>query len=420
MPIYYYKARSHAGEVLTGELEGPSQSEIASILQRKGLFVTTISNKPIDKKTEAKQIKREEATSALKKEIVLFGRISGEDKMVFTIQLANMVSAGLTLVKSLNIIVRQMKNPKFRSVLTSVYENVEGGMAFSDALEKFPKVFPPYFTSSVKAGEASGQLGPVLERVASFTEHDMDVKQNIQAALTYPIILIVVGGGIVFFILTGVIPSFVSTFLRIGIELPIPTQIMYKLSTFLKTQWMLVLLSIGGGVLFFRGSSATAIGKEIIDRIKLNIPVAGLMVERFCLSRFARTLGMLLNCGVPMLLAIKISQRNVENKIYEKAIDIVHEDVRQGIKMADSLKEAKVFPVDLIQMVAVGEETGHLDQLLNRLGDYYDTTAKYAVKKFMALLEPVFLLVLGTFIAFIMAAVLLPIFDMMRLLRQGT
>ncbi|MDP2940378.1 MAG: type II secretion system F family protein [Candidatus Omnitrophota bacterium] len=417
MPIYFYKARDLSGQMLNGELQASSQSEVATTLQRKGLFVTLISDKPFTKK-EAK-IEKQEATQTPKKEFVLFGRITGEDKMVFSVQLANMVSAGLPLVRALHIILQQMKNPKFRSVLDVVYNDVEGGMAFSDALEKHPKVFPPYFTSSVKAGEISGQLGTVLERVASFAEHDMEVKQNIQAAMTYPIILVVVGTGIVFFIVTGVIPAFVSTFVRIGIELPLPTQIMYNVSMFLKKQWYILFGAIGILIVLLRTSSATTVGKLWLDRLKLNIPFMGPMVEKFELSRFSKTFGMLLGCGVPILQALKIVQKNVGSEVFSRATEKVHEQVRQGIRVADALKEAKDFPVDLIQMVAVGEETGRLDQLLNRLGDYYDTTAKYAVKKFMAMLEPIFLVVLGTLIAFIMASVLLPIFDMMKLLRQG-
>lgn len=415
MPIYFYKVKDLSGQVQDGELQASSQSEAASALQKRGFFVTLISDKPFTQQAK----RREEVVSKqLKQEFVLFGRVSAEDKMAFSVQLANMVSAGLPLVQALHIIMQQTTNPKFYGVLQSVYHDLEEGMAFSDSLEKHSKVFPPYFTSSVHAGEVSGQLGTVLERVASFTEHDMEVKQNMQAAMTYPIILIVVGTGIVFFIVTGVIPSFVSTFIRIGIELPLPTQILYNLSIFLKTRWVFLLLGIGIFVVLFRMSKATSIGKLCYDRIKLNIPFMGPMIEKFDLSRFARTLGMLLGCGVPILQSINIVQKNVDNKVFADATDIVHEKVRQGIKVADALRDAKVFPLDLIQMVAVGEETGRLDQLLNRLGDYYDTTARYAVKKFMAMLEPVFLIVLGSFIAFIMASVLLPIFDMMKLLRQ--
>ncbi len=415
MPTYFYKARDFSGSLMDGELQADTQTEAATVLQRRGLFVTLISDKPF----AATKIKQEDVTKTPKQEFVLFGRITGEDKMAFSVQLATMVSAGLNLIKALHIILQQMKNPKFRAVIDVVYRDVESGMAFSVALEKHPRVFPPYFTSSVMAGEISGQLGTVLERVAVFAEHDMEVRQNIQAALTYPIILIVVGTGIVFFIVTGVIPSFVSTFILIGVELPVPTKILYDLSIFLKTQWYILLTSIGVFVVLLRTSAATKVGRLWLDSMQLNTPLLGPMVEKFALSRFGRTFGMLLNCGVPILQALDIVQKNVGNEVYARATAVVHEHVRQGIKVADALKEAKVFPVDLIQMVAVGEETGKLDQLLNRLGDYYDTTAKYAVKKFMALLEPIFLLVLGFFIAFIMASVLLPIFDMMKLLRTG-
>ncbi len=416
MPTYFYKARTLSGEVQDGKLQVSSQAEAASILQKQGLFVTLISDKPFDKETI---IKKEGAGKALKKEVVFFGHISDEEKMVFSVQLANMVNAGLPLLRSLYIILEQLKNPKFHSVLQGVYHEVEGGTSFCDALEKYPKVFPPYFTSSVRAGEATGQLGKVLERVAAFAEHDMEVKQNIQAAMTYPIILIVVGAGVICFIITGVIPSFVSTFLRIGIELPLPTLIMYDISIILKKQWFFVFLGVWACIYFVRAYIATPIGRLWLDRTKLNLPFMGQMVERFSLSRFSRTLGMLLGCGVSVLSSLKIVQRNVDNEVYSRAIDIVYKKVEQGARIGDSLKEAKVFPLDLVQLVTVGEETGRIADLLNRVGDYYDTTSKYSIKKFMAMIEPVFLLVLGCIIAFIMAAVLLPIFDMMKLTRQA-
>lgn len=417
MGTFYYKVKDLGGSAINGELTASSREEAVAILQGKGLFVTSISERPFkDSKPVAKKV---DTGAIAKKEFVLFGRVSAEDKMVFCVQLANMVSAGLPLIRALHIILQQLKNPKLRSVLDDVYRNVEGGMAFSDALEKHPKIFQPYFTSSVRAGEASGQLGTVLDRVAEFTEHDMEVRQNIQAAMTYPFILIVVGSGIVFFIITGVIPSFVSTFVRIGVELPVPTQIMYSASIFLKQQWYILFMAVGMAVVLLRTSASTKIGKFWFDCLQLKLPFAGPMVEKFALSRFGKTFGMLLSCGVPILQSIRIVQKNVGNELYAKALDTVHEKVRQGARVAEALTEAKVFPLDLIQMTAVGEETGKLDQLLNRLGGYYDTTAKYAVKKFMATLEPLFLVVLGSIIAFIMASVLLPIFDMMKLLRQA-
>ncbi|MFH0876725.1 MAG: type II secretion system F family protein [Candidatus Omnitrophota bacterium] len=416
MPTFYYKTRSLSGNTLEGELQAFSKEEAAQVLQQRGLYITFLSDKPFF--YEAKKRKEPADKKPVLPFFLFFGQISSEEKMAFSVQLANMISAGLPLVRALHILVDQMTNARFRAVLEKVYRDVEGGTAFSEALEKHPQVFQPYFTSSVRAGESSGQLGTVLESVASFTEHDMEVRQNIQAAMMYPIILVVVGIAIVSLIVMHVIPSFVQTFLHIGVKLPIPTQILFDISTFLKTQFDVLAVTVFGVVFFGRFFMGTPFGRFWFDEVRLKIPLLGQVIQRFALSRFCRTLSMLLSCGVPILQSIKIAEDNVDNLVYSRALEQAHEMIRQGVKIADALKEVKVFPVDMVQMVAVGEETGRVDQLLRRLGDYYDMVAKYSVKKFMATLEPVFLVVLGSVVAFIMASVLLPIFDMMRLLRQ--
>jgi type IV pilus assembly protein PilC len=345
-------------------------------------------------------------------------RIKTQDIVMFNIQLANMLDAGLSVISSLDTLQKQNENKRLSEVIGCVSRSVETGESFSQALAKHPRVFPNLLISMVKAAEAGGDLGGVLNRYAEFAEAQADLQRKIKEALYYPIILIVAATGVIVFIATVLIPKFVEIFTRAGISLPLPTIILHGIGTTVRQFWYVIILA---GVLIVFGLRRyvrTKAGKFRFDRISLKLPILGPIVRKICISRFARTLSALVDSGVPILESLDIVSDVVNNQVLVRVIKQMRQSVEKGERLAESLKVSEEFPPDAVQMISVGEESGNLAKMLNKISDFYDRATGYSIKKLVASLEPILLLGMGAVVTFTMASMLLPMFNMVKLLRK--
>lgn len=404
MSTFSYRARDNTGKLVRGAIEALSQEEVAERLQRMEYAPVTITEIFTGLKLERFEWK--------------FRRIKTEDVVMFNVQLANMLTSGLSITSSLDTLQKQNENKKFSDIIGRVSQSVEAGESFSQALAKHPKVFPDLFISMVKAAETGGDLGGVLNRYAEFAEAQADLRRKIREALYYPIILIVAAIGVIVFMATFLIPKFVEIFDRAGISLPLPTIILYGIGTAIRQFWYLIVLS---GVLIVAGLKRyirTESGKFRFDNVSLKLPVLGPIVRKICISRFARTLSTLVGSGVPILESLDTVRDVVNNQVLGRVIKQVRKSVEKGESLAESLKVSEEFPLDTIQMISVGEESGNLAKMLSKISDFYDRATGYSIRKMVASLEPILLVVMGIIVAFTMASMLFPMFDMVKLLRR--
>jgi len=401
---FNYRARDNTGKLVRGILEAISQEDVAEKLQRMGYAPVKIT----------------EVFAGLKLEQLgwNFRRIKTQDVVMFNVQLANMLNAGLSVISSLDTLQKQNENKRLSEVIGRVSRSVEAGESFSQALAKHPRVFPNLLVSMVKAAEAGGDLGGVLNRYAEFAETQADLQRKIKEALYYPIILIVAATGVIVFIATVLIPKFVEIFNRAGISLPLPTIILYGIGTAIRRFWYVIILSGVIIVLGLKRYIKTETGKFRFDKICLKLPILGPVVRKICISRFARTLSTLVGSGVPILESLDIVSDVVNNQVLGRVIRQMRQSVEKGESLAESLKVSEEFPLDTVQMISVGEESGNLAKMLNKISDFYDRATGYSIKKMVASLEPILLVVMGAIVAFTMASMLLPMFNMVKVLRK--
>ncbi len=404
MPSYIYKARDSAGKSVKGNMEAPSKTELIDKLRRMGYMTTAVTELASDRA----------AISVFDK----LKRIKTDDMLMFYIQLANMISAGITILMSLSTLARQIENRALKDAVGDVARQVEGGAALSGAFAGHPGIFTRLFVNMIRAGEASGKLDNVLMKYADFFERQEDLKQKVKGALFYPMILLIVGLSVMLFIVTSVIPQFAELYMKAGVQLPLPTLVVYKIGLAIKGYWYLILGGLFGVWLGLRYYAGTKKGEFFIDRLKLKIPVVGTLYRRVSIARFARTLSTLLASGVPILQSLDITEEIAGNEVLRRVIRDVRRYVEKGERISEPLKVSGEFPPDVVQMVLVGEETGNLDEMLNKIADFYEMTVNYAVKKLSTVIEPVFLVIMGGMVGLIMASMLMPIFDMIKTLRH--
>ena len=404
MFAFNYRARDSTGKPVRGVIDALSDEEVAEKLHQMGY--TPIMITEVFAGLKLKQLEWN------------FRRIKTADIVMFNVQLANMLSSGLSVISSLDILQKQNENKRLSEVIGRVSRSVEAGESFSQALAKHPRVFPNLFVSMVKAGEAGGGLDEILNRYAEFAETQADLQRKIREALYYPIILIAAATGVIVFIATVLIPKFVEIFNRAEISLPLPTIILYGIGTAIRQFWYVIILSGVLIVLGLRRYLKTETGKFRFDTVSLKLPILGPIVRKSCISRFARTLSTLIGSGVPILESLDIVTDVVNNQILGRVIRQMRQSVEKGERLAASLKVSKEFPPDTVQMISVGEESGNLEKMLNKISDFYDRATGYSIKKLVASLEPILLLVMGAVVAFTMASMLLPIFNMVKLLKR--
>ena len=404
MPIYLYKARDATGKLVNGTMEADDKTELVDKLRKMGYMTTYVTK----------------STPGIKIEPIFekLQRISAEDMIMFYIQFSNMINAGMPILTSLDTLHKQIGNKILKEAVGSISRNVEAGDSFSQALARHPLIFPGLFVNMVKAGEVSGKLDMVSARYAEYFERQIDLRQKVKGALFYPIILLAAGITVTLFIVTFIIPQFVTIFMRSGVTLPVPTLILYYIGTGIKQFWYAIILFLLIGFAGIRYYVNTERGRFNFDRFKLKTPVFGVLHRKASVSRFARTLGTLTASGVPILDSLDITRDVVGNEVLGRVIGIVRSSVEKGEKMSEPLRISGEFPPDTVQMISAGEETGSLDKMLDKIADFYDMSLGYTIKKLTTLIEPLFLVIMGGLVAFIMASMLLPIFDMIKILRH--
>lgn len=404
MALYSYRARDGVGKVVKGTMEAESKTELIDKLHRMG-YMTTNAKETL-------------AAGGLSTVLERFVRIKSDDMLLFYVQLSNMINAGITILMGLATLVKQTEKKALREAIDNVYRQVEAGSSLSQAFNSQPRVFSKLFVNMIKAGEASGNLDKVLMRYAEFFERQEDLKEKVKGAMFYPVILLCAGIAVTLFIVTFVIPQFAEMYLKAGIKLPVPTLIVYNAGLAIKHYWYLIIIFAIASFLGLGYFFKTEKGTLILDRAKLKLPIIGPLYRRIVMARFSRTLATLLGSGVPVLQSLDITQEVVGNKILANTIANIRGYVEKGERMSEPMKISEEFPPDIVQMVSVGEETGNLDGMLNKIADFYDMTVGYAVKKLTTIIEPVFLVILGIMVGFIMASMLMPIFDMVKTLRH--
>ncbi len=400
MESYYYQASDRTGKIVTGTMEDNNESAIIDRLQDMGLYPMRVSKQAVEESGLVKPIR-----------ISLGRKVRLKDVMTFTQQLGALLEAGLPLDRSLSILTDVTEKTGMKEIIRDILSNIQKGNSISDSLARHQKVFPPIYTNMVKAGEAGGVLEPIIARLAEYLENSQRIKEEIRSALIYPAILTFVGGGAVTFLLTFVIPKFTQIFKEMGQNLPVPTVILLSISNGLRGYWWLLLgiiiITVLGLVKFLK----TEAGRSWWDASLLKVPLLGDLVQKTAVSRFARTLGTLLNSGVPILQALNIVKESIGNNVIANGVSTIREDVKRGKGIAKPLKDSGVFPPLAVHMMVVGEETGKLDEMLIKVADRYDSETRIAIKRLLSLLEPGMILFMGLLVGFIIVAILLAIFS---------
>jgi len=409
MPLYSYKARNNVGQLLTGSLEAPSQQEAIHRLREQQYTPVKIISGAIASPKE---------TTGSAAQPVPVTRVTIHDLMIFTTNLASMVNAGIPLLGALRSIAGQLSNPYLADVIRKVSKMVSEGSSLSDAMEKYPRIFSMFFSKMVLVGETSGTLDAVLRTLAEYMEQQESLRQKIKGALIYPAILITAGSGVITIILTLVMPRFVEIFNRAGVPLPLTTRFMYSAGMTLQHYWWLFLILIGGTVTAIKMSFQTKFGRDLWDRFLLKLPLFGTLISEILVVRFCRTLGALLNSGVPIRQGLDILKEVIDNSVFALIVDEVLVSVEKGEGVHRPLMKHSEFPKDVVYMISIGEESGKLALMLEKVADFYENKVEFSTKNLLVFIEPVFISLLGAIVGVMLSSVLLPMFDMVKTIQR--
>jgi type IV pilus assembly protein PilC len=400
---FAYKVRDRGGKLVSGTLEAESQAAVSTKLRQMGFAPILIE---------------EQKTSVGKMEIKLpwGGKVKQKDLAVFSRQFATMINSGLSLLRALNILSEQTENANFARVIAEVRGDVEKGMSLSQAVAKHPKVFKRLYVAMIRAGEIGGVLDSVLLRLAENLEKDLTLRQKIKSAMTYPavvfcLVLLIMTGMLIF-----VVPTFKNLYRDLGGDLPLPTRVLVGLSDKAKQFWYIVAAMMIGGWVGLRRWVNTEKGRGKWDAMKLRAPIFGQLVHKSALSRFARTLSVLMRSGVPILQSLEIVRETVNNTVVSNAVRDVALSVKEGESIAKPLERHRTFPPMVVQMIAVGEETGALDTMLAKIADFYDQEVEATVEALTSLIEPVLIAVMGVVVGGMVVALYMPMFNIINLI----
>ncbi len=402
MAQFLYHATDAAGKFVKGSLEAKDRDSLVDKLHEMGYFPIRIGSSADEKNAARKR-----------GGFSLFKRKASAHLVVgFTQELSDMLEAGLALDRSLSILAELERNEAFKQIIIEVHKDIQAGETFADALDKHPQLFSEIYINTVRAGEAGGSLEIVLSRLKKFIEDARKLKEDIKSALIYPALLVLVGGSAVALMLLVFIPKFSVILEDMGGAMPLPTQILLNISGTLTRFWPVILILIVASVFAFKATQKTEKGRVKFDRFKLRIPLFGPILKKAAVSRFSRTLGALMQGGLPILESLKIAVRTVGNNYMTRMITPAIDGVRRGRGLTEPLKETSVFPPLAIHMLAVGEETGKLDETLIRLSDKYDRDVGTAVKRLLSLLEPAIILVMAVIVGFVVISLMLAVFSL--------
>lgn len=403
MPVFVYEARDASGNRVKDTIEAANRKAATQRLQEQRLTIISLDEK-------AGGGARGDVGAFFER----FKKVNEQALTVFSRQFATMINAGLAMVRCLDILSEQTEDKKLQTTLDQVRRDVEAGQTLSAALARHPQVFSTLYISMVKAGEMGGVLDEVLERLAGFMEKDYSLKKKVKSALTYPVVILVMALGIVFFLVTYILPTFVELFKGMNLQLPLPTKILIAITEGARNPVIVIpalILFVATLVLLGRYIN-TPVGRKQYDLLKLNVPVFGLLTKKVAISRFCRTLGTLLSSGVPIMQALEIVGKASGNEIIAMTVTKVRESIREGESIASPLGASGLFPPMVTQMVAVGEETGNLDAMLSKIADFYDTEVEYLLASLTSMLEPIMIVGMGGIVGFIVISVFLPLYQL--------
>ena len=396
MPVYTFRGTNRTGSVVSGERVAANKTELAAMLRRDQINVSKMSEK------------------GREFNIPTFGTgVDAKELAVFTRQFSVMIDAGLPLVQCLEILANQQENKTFQKVLTGVRASVEGGATLSASLKQYDKVFDALYYNMVDAGETGGILDTILQRLATYIEKNVKLKRAVRSALIYPTAVISIAALVIALLLWKVVPIFVTLFNGLGAELPLPTRIVIGLSQFIGSWYgFLIFAAFVGTLVAIAWWYKTPQGRIAIDTLMLKIPIIGMLLRKIAVARFTRTLGTLISSGVPILEGLDITARTAGNAVIERAITNTRKAVEAGRSLVDPLKESDVFPGMVTQMIGVGEQTGAMDAMLQKIADFYEDEVDVAVKDMLTLLEPAMILFLGVVVGGIVVSLYLPLFSL--------
>ncbi len=429
MANFHYSALDAKGEQNTGVLSAGSEAEAIQQLRSKGLYPTQISEEGKGKIKGGKAAPAKASVKGQKKTKApgkgkLGGSIKAKPLMIFTRQLATLIDSGLPLLRSLTVLEKQEPNPMLRATVSNLAESVQGGSTFSESLAQHPKIFNKLYVNMVKAGELGGVLEIVLNRLAEYQEKAQKLKNKIVSAMVYPVIVMFIAVGILVFLMIFIVPKFKEMFANSDQELPLISRIVFGTSEFFLARPLFVpnvvfaFIAFGIGVFLFNLWGRTVKGRKVIDTMKLKMPILGDIQRKSAVSRFSRTLGTLVTSGVPILQALNITRDTAGNVIISKAIEKVHEAVKEGETIVTPLQASGVFPNMVISMVDVGEETGQLPEMLLKVADVYDDEVDNAVTALTSILEPIMIVILALIVGAVVFALFLPLIKMISTMSE--
>jgi type IV pilus assembly protein PilC len=400
MPVFGYRGRSAAGAV-AGEIEADDRPAAVAALRAKGVVATSVRE-------------RQAKTVSIKK---IGGGVKDKDLAIYTRQFSTMVDAGLPIAQCLSILSEQSDSKTLRDVTGRIAREVEGGATLAESFRKYPRVFDDLFTNMLQVGESGGVLDVVLQRLSGYIEKAAKLKGKVKGAMVYPITIISVAVLVIVFMMIFVIPTFAKMFQGLGADLPLPTKVVMFLSDFTQRYIIFMVLAVAGLIYAIKRDYATDQGSKVIDAFLLKIPVIGMLIRKVAVARFTRTLGTLISSGVPILDGLLITARSAGNRVVEREVMGARTAVTSGRTLSEPLRGSTVFPPMVVHMISVGENTGALDQMLQKIADFYDDEVDTAVSALTSLLEPIMIVFLGVVVGGLVVAMYLPIFKLVTLMK---
>ncbi len=405
MPVFSYTFRDASGGIQKGTADAESEEVLRRRFEEQGFIIT-----------EVQMIRAKSAKAKT------YGRVKLVHLSVFCRQFSTMVDAGVSLVRCLDVLSAQTQDAKLKKILLDLGERVEGGESLSRAMQRHPRTFNNLFIGLIRAGEVGGVLEESLQRLSHFLEGDVALRRKVKSAMTYPVLVLILATGIVIFLVTWFVPQWSDILADLGLKrdkLPAPTKLLINLSDIIKYNWWIALLSIAIVVIAYRLFASTRFGRRVIDRMKLKVPVFGKLHHKICMARFSRTMGTLLTSGVPILQAMETVAGTVGNTIMADAVLEARARIREGDRIGDPLEQSKLFPPMVVHMIGVGEESGSLDFMLQKIADFYEAEVEATLASLTAALEPIMIVGLGFIVGFIVISMFLPLVDVIAQLSSG-